>query len=231
MLKIFIGYDKRQPLGYNVLQHSIARHSSQPVSITPLILDQLPIKRRATTEFTFSRFLVPYLCDYKGHALFLDADMVVTGDIAELFSGCDHMDEMVRVNQKQAHFEWSSAMLFNCYRCRNLTPEYIDNENNDPYEFNWAAEVGNFPKEWNHCVGYAEPNEDAKLFHYTQGLPCWEESSGLDEDHHWNTEYECMNFTVGWDELLGKSKHAPAVLQRMMRRYKLFRNIKITQET
>lgn len=66
MIRVFIGYDPRQPLAYNVMQHSIARHSSVPVAITPLILDQLPITRRGLTEFTYSRFLVPALCDFKG---------------------------------------------------------------------------------------------------------------------------------------------------------------------
>ena len=78
MLNVFIGYDPRQPVAYNVLQHSIVRHASEPVAITPLILKQLPIERRGLTEFTFSRFLVPYLCGFKGMAVFLDADMVVT---------------------------------------------------------------------------------------------------------------------------------------------------------
>ena len=121
MNHVFIGYDPRQPLAYNVLQHSIVRHSSRPVAITPLILSQLPMKRRGLTEFTFSRFLVPYLCGFKGKALFLDADMVVTGDISELFE----QDELyaVAVQQDQPKFEWPSVMFFNCGACIRLTPE------------------------------------------------------------------------------------------------------------
>lgn len=224
MIRVFIGYDHRQPLAYNVLQHSIVANSSQPVSITPLIIEQLPIKRRGLTDFTFSRFLVPYLCNYTGHALFLDADMVVTGDIAELFANVSHFDHMVRIQSDQARFEWASAMLFNCYRCHDLTPQFIDDESNVLFDFKWCgeSEVGLIPKKWNHCVGYAE-SASANLYHYTQGLPCWEESSGLEEDTHWNAAFQAMNHTVSWEELMGTSVHAKHVLNRMMKRYELFR--------
>src|SRR5437879_2363173 len=104
-LRIFIGYDPRQPIAYNVLQHSIIRHASRPVAITPLILAQLPIKRRGLTEFTYSRFLVPWLCHYQGQAVFLDSDMIVKGDIAELFF---KFNADVAMMIEQAEFEWAS---------------------------------------------------------------------------------------------------------------------------
>ena len=75
VFKIFIGYDERQAVSYTTLQHSILETASSPISVTPLILSTLPITRRVLTPFTFSRFLVPWLCNYQGHALFLDADM------------------------------------------------------------------------------------------------------------------------------------------------------------
>lgn len=216
MYRIFIGYDHRQPLAYNVLQHSIVRHSSKPVSITPLIIEQLPIKRRGLTDFTFSRFLVPYLCNFEGKALFLDADMVVTGDIVDLFKNPMY-DHAVHVMKEQPRFEWPSAMLFNNQWCDKLTPEYIDNEKNDPFQFTWG-EVGSFPDEWNHCVGYQNPKE-AKLYHYTQGIPCWHETKGLVEDAFWEEERELLTHTVEWKELMGHSVHAKQVLRRMMQKY------------
>lgn len=217
-LRVFIGYDPRQPLAYNVLQHSIARHSSLPVQITPLILKQLPIKRRGLTEFTFSRFLVPYLCQYKGSAVFMDADMVVKGDIAELFEHAGM--NAVSVNKEQAPFEWASVMLFNCGACLRLTPEFIDDESNKLYDFAWAPSVGEFPSDWNHCVGYEEPRE-AKLYHYTQGLPCWSETSDLPESAHWEEEFRAANATVSWMELMRGSVHAKHVLRRLLNRYKI----------
>jgi hypothetical protein len=213
MLKVFIGYDPRQPLAYNVLQHSIVKNSSEPVSITPLILGQLPIKRRGLTEFTYSRFLVPYLCDFKGRALFLDADMVVTGDIAELFANEDM--SAVCVMKDQPQFEWASAMLFNCGACLRLTPQFIDDEANKLFDMAWAPYVGRFPAEWNHCVGYQEAKQ-AKLYHYTMGLPCWDETAGNPEDAAWEEAYHGMVHTVSWKELMGTSVHAKPTLQRYL---------------
>lgn len=214
-LRVFIGYDPRQPVAYNVLQHSIARHSSKPVAITPLILSQLPIKRRGLTEFTFSRFLVPWLCAYKGVGLFLDADMAVTGDIAELFDMAGAA--AVSVVQDQARFEWGSAMLFNAGCCRMLSPEFIENTDNQLLDLKWAPSVGILPPEWNHCVGYKEPIE-AKLYHYTQGLPLWPETAGLPEDKAWNDEHAAAVHSVTWKELMGKSVHAKPVIERLIRR-------------
>jgi len=150
-LRVFIGYDPRQPIAYNVLQHSIIRHASRPVSITPLVLAQLPIKRRGLTEFTYSRFLVPWLCGYEGYALFLDADMVVKGDIAEVFQ---EFDAEVAMQIHQAQFEWASAMLFNNARCKILTPEYIDERKHVMFDFLWAHQIAHLPEEWNKLIGY-----------------------------------------------------------------------------
>lgn len=216
MLRVFIGYDPRQPLAYNVLQHSIVSNSSKPVQVTPLILRQLPIKRRGLTEFTYSRFLVPYLCDFKGKALFMDADMVVTGDIAELFDSDDM--NAVSVMQDQQRFEWASVMMFQCSACRQLTPEYIDDEKNKLYDLAWAPYVGELPKEWNHCVGYAEPRDDAKLYHYTQGIPAFYETADA-EPGPWLQAHRAATHTVPWRDLMGKSVHAGPVLNRLIGRY------------
>ena len=68
MLNVFIGYDQRQPVAFQVAAHSIWKHASYPVAITRLQLNQLPIKKTGLTEFTYSRFLVPYLCQFQGTA-------------------------------------------------------------------------------------------------------------------------------------------------------------------
>lgn len=213
MLRIFIGYDERQPVAYNVLQSSIARHSSLPVSITPLILRQLPMRRRGLTAFTYSRFLVPYLMGFKGWALFLDPDMVVTGDIVELFR-CADSEADVMVNTQQPQFEWASAMLFNCEKCSVLTPDYIEERKHPLFDLNWAKTVRPFPEVWNCCVRYVEV-PDAKLYHYTEGLPCWKETAGAPEDVHWEKEHKLMNSTVRWQELMGGSIHAERTVKRL----------------
>lgn len=210
MLKVFIGRDPRKPLDANVLANSIIDHASVPVSITMLSLKALPMKRQGLTEFTFSRFLVPYLCGYQGLGLFLDADMVVTGDIAELFAVSKFGDAyQVYVNQNQKPFEWASAMLFDCSLCSILTPEFIDNPKNALLDFKWceAGGIGKMPEEWNHCVPYAGTNENAKLYHFTQGTPNWKETRGKLEDKHWNDAYKSMIHSCSFKELMGDSVH------------------------
>jgi hypothetical protein len=206
MLRVFIGRDPRQPIAYNVLADSIVRHASVPVSITALSLKALPITRRGLTEFTFSRFLVPYLCGYKGAALFLDADMVVTADIAELFAMANGVDS-VQVNRNQARFEWPSAMLFNCEHCTTLTTEYIEDPRNQLFDFAWAKSIGEFSPEWNKCVGYAPSGLDAKLYHFTKGIPVWRETRGNAEDAVYHDAYKHMLHTVSHAELMGNSVH------------------------
>ncbi len=90
-IRMFIGYDPREAAPWNVLAHSIHVRSSRPVSITPLMLSQLgdfmwrernPLQ---STDFSFSRFLVPHLCGYRDWAIFADCDMLFLDDVAKLW--------------------------------------------------------------------------------------------------------------------------------------------------
>lgn len=203
MRHIFVGVDVRQPVAFTALQHSIMAHSSVPTAVTPLLIDQLPITKRGLTDFTYTRYLVPHLMGYKGTALFLDADMLVLADIEELFQLADSQ-YAVQVVKCKHRFEWPSLMLFNCERCEKLTPEYI--EANHPQSFEWG-EVGELPAEWNHCVGYDKPAE-AKLYHYTMGIPAFKEVQHLGYTEEWVKELRASCSTVSWDELMGGSVHA-----------------------
>ena len=90
MIRVFIGYDEKESVAYHVLAHSILRHASQPVAITPIVKSHLQsfyARERSqieSTDFSFTRFLVPYLSEYAGWSVFMDCDMLMTGDIAEL---------------------------------------------------------------------------------------------------------------------------------------------------
>lgn len=208
MLKIFIGFDPRQPIAFNVLQQSIFTRSSKPVSITPLVIEQLPIKRTGLTPFTFSRFLVPYLCDYEGWALFLDIDMWVNGDISELFALADPK-YAVMVSKNEKRFEWTSAMLLNCAECKILTPSYIETAAG-LHQVTWcpSEKIGDLPSEWNHLVGYDKKREDAKLVHFTQGIPVFSETRQSEYAGEWVKEHKLMNSSVPWEVLMGDSVHA-----------------------
>lgn len=89
-LKIFIGFDSKEPVAFSVLTHSILARTTVPVLISPLALKGLGTtyrrRRGATesTEFSISRFLVPYLSGYRGYSVFMDCDMLCRVDFKEL---------------------------------------------------------------------------------------------------------------------------------------------------
>lgn len=221
LLRIFIGYDPRQPVSYNVLQQSILMRASKPLAITPLILQTLPLQRTGLTPFTFTRFLVPYLCNYEGWALFLDIDIILREDVSKLF---DLKDDQyaVMVSKNEHRFEWASVMLFNCAKCQILTPEYIETAN-ALHQIAWAdeSEIGDLPREWNHLVGYDTERPDAKLVHYTQGVPCFPETNDSEYAKDWAEEQRWMNCAQPWEVLMGPSIHATTINGKRLPKYKL----------
>lgn len=213
-MKVFIGFDSNETVAYHVLSQSIMRHASKPVSITPLILRQLPMTRPRTatqsTEFSFSRFLVPWLCNYQGRALFMDGDMLCKTDISELFEipmrgsvavvkhDYQPRAENKFLNQRQSVYpkkNWSSVMLFNNALCPVLTPEYVNTASGlELHQFKWCGEhmVESLPKEWNHLVSEFAPNKEAKLVHYTLGTPCFKKYEHCEYSNEWYAERSRM---------------------------------------
>ena len=213
--RVFIGYDSQEAVTYHVLAHSIMRHASVPVSITPIFLSQTPLKRprdaKQSTEFAFSRFLVPWLCDFKGRAIFMDCDMLCLADVAELWALGDGKqvsvvkhDYMPKAGSKflgnpQTTYErknWSSVTVFDCERCTSLTPALVDKA---PglflHQFGWVndeADIGELPAEWNHLVGEFAPNPAAKLAHFTLGSPCFRRYQSCEFSEEWHAERDAM---------------------------------------
>ncbi len=214
MIRVFIGSDERQPIAFNVAQHSIYTRATQPVSVTRLCQEALPVKRRGLTSFTYTRYLVPWLCNYEGWALFADADILVRGDLAELPWNAESAVSVVPHNtvtkgneRVSVAFERNAVMLFNCAQCCKLTPEYI--ETGTPNKLaEWAESIGELPKEWNHLVGYDAPNPQAKLVHFTMGIPCFPETAQDEFAQEWKDAHKSMNSTVSWQEIMGRSVHA-----------------------
>lgn len=89
-VSIYVGADRSQLLAIKVLEHSIQRHTDLPVEVHAMV--DLPIRvpqdpsNWQRTGFSFSRFCIPELANYRGKALYLDADMLVFADIADLWN-------------------------------------------------------------------------------------------------------------------------------------------------
>ncbi len=224
MNKVFVGYDPREDIAYQVCKHSIARRNKE-VLVRPLVQKELreagwytrPVDPLSSTEFTFTRFLIPELCDYKGWALFMDCDMILLTDIQELFDQADekyavmcvHHDYTPREGlkmdgQKQSIYprkNWSSVMLFNCghpsnkqinssvVNDTNITGKYL-------HRFSWLkdSEIGELSHEWNWLTDWYKEPEDVKpkLLHYTEGGPWFENYRDCDYHKEWKIELADM---------------------------------------
>lgn len=216
MIRVFIGYDHRESVAFYTLVHSILRRSSQPVQISPIALHQLkeihdrPRERFQSNDFTFARWLVPFLCDYEGWAVYLDCDMVMLEDIAEMWAYRDSAYAVKCVkhsyqpteqskylgNPQDAYVRknWSSVMLMNCAACTTLTPEYVNSADRlDLHQFNWLDDgmetrIGELPSRWNHLVGYGNECSDAAIVHFTKGGPYFKEYLGVEHSLTWIKE-------------------------------------------
>jgi lipopolysaccharide biosynthesis glycosyltransferase len=189
-----------------------------PVTICPINRLNLPFYRResedGSTEFTYSRFLTPFLSRYEGVSLFLDSDMVVLDDIANLFALYDDQYAVQCVQHdyvpstdtkflgnKQVNYprkNWSSVMLFNNAKCRALTPERVA-ESSGAYlhRMYWAEDnIGQLPLRWNYLVGEYEkiPVSDISLLHYTLGTCCFKEYENCDYSEQWHAEFQKMTY-------------------------------------
>jgi len=218
-MKVFVGYDPREDIAYQVCKHSIL--TRQPnANVRPLVQKELrdagwytrPKDKLASTEFTFTRFLVPELANFKGWAVFMDCDMILTTDISELFNQADDKYAVMCVQhdytpkegikmdgQKQTVYprkNWSSVVLFNCAHPSNarLTQDMVnDPELNGAYfhRFSWLKdeEIGELDHTWNYLVGVYDDIETPKLIHYTEGGP-------------WFENYRNCEFSLRWKEEL-----------------------------
>jgi len=209
----YIGYDPREQGAFDVCKHSLIRHSSWPLFVVELrqpMLRYIGMYNRKfeikdgqrtdaidgkpfSTEFSFTRFLVPALAQYQGWALFMDCDMLIRADLRGLLEQhCDpekavmvvkhdyRPTETVKMdNQAQEVYprkNWSSFMLWNCGHPanKNLTVEAVNTESgNWLHSFGWLKddEIGAIDETWNWLEGWSQPMYDPSNVHFTRGVP------------------------------------------------------------
>lgn len=210
--RIFIGYDPREKIAFHVLSYSIMKYSSIPVNITPINLSNLKrfYKRKKgpkdSTEFSISRFLTPYLSDFKGYSLFLDCDFIFKGDVADLLKIINKdknktlwcvkhnyipRDKKKFLNEKQLKYEkknWSSFVIYNNKKCKKLKPEFVSKSKGlYLHQFKWTKDnnIGSLPKEWNMLVGEQKIKKNFKALHYTLGGPYFKKYSKSSYAKYW----------------------------------------------
>lgn len=222
MLNIFIGYDSREDIAYRVAKYSLESRSTIPIKVIPIKQKRLRKEGLytreqdflASTEFSLTRFFVPYLMGFSGRAIFFDCDFLWTVDIkelAELFTNeplqvvkhnyipkeIEKMDGQIQSIYPKKN--WSSMMVFNCEHPKNmiLTLDFLNKAHPSTlHQFKWLdeSEIGELPLAYNYLEGWYKEEFDGKpkAIHYTRGNVYFKNFQNVEYGQLWKDEYQKM---------------------------------------
>jgi lipopolysaccharide biosynthesis glycosyltransferase len=216
-INIVVGFDQRESVAYHTFTQSVIDKSSLPVMFIPLAINTLQDYKEThsdkSNDFVYSRFLTPYLNNFKGWAIFADGDMICQADIKELWDLKDetkallvvkhnyqtkaHHKYLGNINQDYPRKNWSSIILWNCAHAKHkiLTPAFVANQTGKYlHRFSWLDDndIGELPLEWNWLAIEYPDNRKAKLIHYTLGTPCFKGYQDTDMSDIWHNGYKRM---------------------------------------
>ena len=207
------------------MSHSVA-HSQNKEAISVDTVDKKPF----STEFSFTRFLVPFLNRHQGYALFMDCDMMVRSDITEVFdyplredkaiwcvqhnhSPTEHLKMDNKAQTQYSRKNWSSFVLWNC---GHEAHKYfsVDDVNLQTgwylHNFKWISDhdIGSLPEEWNWLDGHSSPDLVAKNVHFTTGGPWFKNwKAKTIGDAKYALEWDNTHSVITIEESLGKEKN------------------------
>ena len=215
----FVGYDSKEDIAYRVCKQTLLANSSIELNISSLKLYELVAQKLytrsidplASTEFTYSRFLVPKLMNYNGWAVFCDCDFIFFDDVAKLFNNIDNSKAIYCVKhdytpkekhkmdgQQQTIYprkNWSSFILFNCSHSSNkkLTVDLVNSESGSYlHQFKWLqdSEIGDLDERWNWLEGWTSQHNSSTPYavHYTRGGPWFQEWQDVEFAEEWIIE-------------------------------------------
>ncbi|AUF82462.1 putative glycosyltransferase [Tetraselmis virus 1] len=235
-LKIFVGFDSNEPIAYDVVRHSIYRHAKKKTKVIPLRLTDMKSLNiywrekdpKQNTEFTYLRFLVPHLCEYKGWAVFIDDDFLCLDDPTKIL---DHADptkavcvvkhdykptsatKLAGVSQEvYPRKNWSSCILYNCSHPSNrvMTPEFVNKHEGYKYHrFFWLKdkEIGDLNYKFNFLTPwYEKPKSNPVFVHYTEGGPWYPDYRNCESTlykEEWEEELKMYESTLSTPRVLG----------------------------
>jgi lipopolysaccharide biosynthesis glycosyltransferase len=221
---VYVGFDPGESIAYDVCRHSILSRTRAAVTVAPLVQKELRERKLywrtgdplASTEFTYTRFLVPALSGHRGWALYCDCDFLWLADIAALIAladdrfaaMCVHHDHRPteamkmdgRVQTLYPRKNWSSLILWNCAHPSNaaLTPDVVNRESGSfLHRFSWLKdeEIGVLPETWNWLEGWSEAPAGGppNVVHYTRGGPWFDQWKNVAFADLWLAEAESMS--------------------------------------
>ena len=228
-MKIFLGFDEREKEAYEVCEYSLRRHSSKPLDIEPISSAHQLYEREwhqrgidridnidgypFSTDFSFARFLVPQIMEYKGWAMFVDCDFLFRGDVQALFSQAEDCYAVMCVphnyrpnspikmdgvsQSKYYRKNWSSMVLWNCGHDMNkiITADQVNSRiGGELHKFFWLddQDIGHVGEEWNWLEGHSSASIDPKAVHYTEGGPWFPYRQNVHFAQEWKAEFKRM---------------------------------------
>jgi lipopolysaccharide biosynthesis glycosyltransferase len=209
-INVVVGFDQKEAIAFHTFTQSVIEKSSLPVTFTPLAVNTLKDYKEEHTDgsnaFIYSRFLTPYLNDFKGWAIFADGDMICQADIKELWDLRDESKALLvvkhnyktkasqkylgNINENYPRKNWSSVVLWNCSHPSHkiLTPDFIAKQTGKYlHRFSWLDDndIGELPMEWNWLAIEYPINIKAKLIHFTLGTPCFMNYRNTEMANYW----------------------------------------------
>lgn len=221
-LKVFIGYDEREHVAAEVCKYSIENRSSTSMVLYLKSQDLPEFKRERepnqATDFTYTRFLVPYLSEYRGWSIFCDCDFLFRAPIQYLLEYADptkavsvvqHPQYVPRTQVKMDGISqaplfrknWASLILFNNAHKSNqkLTPQYVNDVTPGKllHQFAWLKdeEIGSIPLDWN-CLNEYYFLENPKAIHFTDGGPWFPTYLNTTYSPLWIREFDAYQATL-----------------------------------
>ena len=209
-INVVVGFDQKEAIAFHTFTQSVIEKSSLPVSFIPLAINTLyeytETHNDRSNDFVYSRFLTPFLNDFKGWAIFADGDMICQADIKELWDLRDESKALLvvkhnyktkasqkylgNINENYPRKNWSSVVLWNCSHPSHkiLTPDFIAKQTGKYlHRFSWLNDndIGELPIEWNWLAIEYPVNIKAKLIHFTLGTPCFKDFRETDMAAEW----------------------------------------------
>lgn len=216
MLKLFVGLDPKELVGFHVFVQSVlSRTDPNQVEIIPICRT----KGSASNTFNMHWPEIPRRCGFRGRAVFVDgSDMLCRADILELPDllerGCDvavvqHCYStkyptkfLGQSNEDYPRKNWMSVVVFECGNSVWRTLEEKAKGKPASYlhrlEFLPDDRIGDLPRTWNHLVGEYPYDTEAKIAHFTIGLPCWPAYKHWDYADEWRQELQKVNYFEAW---------------------------------
>jgi hypothetical protein len=216
-LKVFIGYDEREHIAAEICKYSILKRSNLRSSDVKFLKSSeieaftRPPEPNQSTDFTYTRFMVPYLSGFKGYSVFCDCDFLFLDDIQEILRRVDpkaavsvvkhpkyvpnsqkKMDGIAQHTMDRKN--WASLIVFNNSNENTalLTPEYINTimPGRRLHTFDWLpdSQIGSLSLDWNVLDGYYQL-DNPRAIHYTDGGPWFENYKQTYYSNYWWDEY------------------------------------------